>query len=115
MNPFLTLREVQGAYQRYVSTFQRFQHPVIRAWVEERVATGRILWREPFLSLGRRFARGETFADLVADPAVRLHPDTWRCFTASPGDRAAAPLHPHRHQSDAVRAILGERANTVVA
>jgi hypothetical protein len=153
MNPFLTLREVQGAYQRYVSTFQRFQHPAIGAWVEERVATGRILWREPFLSLGRRFARGETFADLVADPAVRLHPETWRCFTASPapagwqpalqappsgmGSPAPAgwqpalqappsggvgslpalqePLHPHRHQSDAVRAILGERANTIVA
>jgi very-short-patch-repair endonuclease len=123
MNPFLTLRDVQGAYQRYVSTFQRFQHPAIRAWVAEHVATGRILWREPFLSLGRRFARGETFAELVADPAVRLHPDTWRCFTVSPtpagwktgGTPHPEPLHPHRHQSDAVRVILGERANTVVA
>ncbi len=115
MNPFLTLREVQAAYQRYVGTFQRFQHPDIRQWVEERVETGAILWREPFLSLGRRFERGETFAELVADPAVQLHPDTARCFTVSAGDREGAALHPHRHQSAAVRAILGERANTIVA
>jgi hypothetical protein len=115
MNPFLTLREVQAAYQRYVGTFQRFQHPTIRQWVEERVETGAILWREPFLSLGRRFERGETLAELVADPAVRLHADTARCFTGTPGDREAAPLRPHRHQSAAVRAILGERASTIVA
>ncbi|GEM_PF-443682 len=115
MNPFLTLREVQAAYQCYVGTFQRFQHPAIRQWIDERVASGSILWREPFLQLGRRFQRGETFAELVADPAVRLHPDTARCFTVSAGDRAAAPLHPHRHQSEAVRSILGERANTIVA
>lgn len=115
MNPFLTLREVREAYQRYVGTFQRYQHPTIRQWVDERVASGSILWREPFLQLGRRFQRGEAFVDLVADAAVHLYPDTARCFTITPGDRQAATLHPHRHQSDAVRAILGERANTIVA
>src|SRR5579862_1990635 len=99
MNPFLTLREVREAYQRYVGTFQRFQNPVIRRWIDERVEAGTILWREPFLSLGRRFERGEAFDDLVADAVVRLHPGAARCFTITPGDREAAPLHPHRHQS----------------
>jgi len=115
VNPFLTLRDIQQAYRRYVGTFQQFRNPTLNAWVEERIGHGSILWKEPFLQLTRRFERGETFAELVADASVDLHPDAVRCFTTRAGDRDAEPLHPHRHQSDAVRAILGARANVIVA
>jgi len=118
VNPFLTLQSVREAYKRYVSTFQQFRSPVIDAWIRERVNTegdDNILWRVPFLQLGRRFARGETFEQLAANPLVRLHPDTSRCFTVTAGDRDAAPIQLHRHQSDAVRSILGDGANTIVA
>jgi hypothetical protein len=69
MNPFLTLSDVQNAYRRYVNTFQRFLNPTIRDWIGQRVETGSILWREPYVQVSRRFERGEHFADLVADPA----------------------------------------------
>lgn len=115
MNPFLTLRDVQEAYRRYVSTFQRFRNPVINAWVEERIGHGAILWKEPFLQLSRRFERGDTFAQLAQDTRVNLHPQTQYCFTQTPGDRNTAPIWPYRHQTDAIRAILGERANVIVA
>lgn len=115
MNPFLTLQDVQAAYRRYVGTFQRFRNKDIDAWVEERIGQGSILWKEPFLQLTRRFERGETFAQLAQDARIGLHPDAWRCFTVTAGERDAAPIWPHSHQSDAVRAVLGERANVIVA
>jgi hypothetical protein len=37
MNPFFTLREVREAYQRSVGSYQRFQNPVTRLWIDERV------------------------------------------------------------------------------
>lgn len=115
MNPFLTLQDVQAAYRRYVGTFQRFRNKDIDTWVEERIGQGSILWKEPFLQLSRRFERGDTFAQLTQDTRIGLHPDTWRCFTVIAGDRNAQPIWPHSHQADAVRAVLGEQANVIVA
>ncbi|GAB4543589.1 MAG: hypothetical protein Kow0063_36900 [Anaerolineae bacterium] len=109
-NPFAALKDVQQAYLTYVHTFQKFNNPAIQDWVAERVATGRLLWRDPYIQLSRRFERGETFDQLVADGL--LHPDTWRCFTVEAGNRDAPPIHPHRHQSDAIRAILGTQHAT---
>ena len=115
MNPFLTLRDIQEAYRRYVGTFQRFRNPDIDAWVQERIGRGAILWKEPFLQLSRRFERGDTFAQLAQDLTINLHPETYHCFTAVAGERGAPPLWLHQHQSDAVRTILGGRANVIVA
>ena len=116
MNPFTTLSQIQQAYLTYVHTFQKFQNPAIRDWVAERVEKGTLLWRDPYIQLSRRFEEGETLPALVE--AGSLHPDTPACFTVEPGDRTAPPIHPYKHQSDAIRAILGNLqspSNTIVA
>ena len=112
MNPFSVLHDVQSAYLTYVHTFQKFKNPAIRDWVAERVRQGTLLWKEPYVELSLPFELGDTFDELIAGGL--LHPDTVKCFTTEPGDRAALPIYLYRHQSEAVRAILGG-ANTVVA
>ena len=112
MNPFTTLDHVHSAYRRYVHTFQQFRNPVIKEWVRERVQEGTLLWRDPYIELGRRFKPGASFDSLVEEGA--LHPDTPKAFTVEAGNRAANPIKPYKHQSDAVRAITSGH-NTIVA
>ena len=112
MNPFSTLEDVQDAYHRYVRTFQQFRNPDIRDWVRRRIDQGTLLWRDPHVQLMRRFQQGSAFNELVNDDLI--HPETPKCFTVEAGDRTAEPLHPYKHQSEAVRHIQSGH-NTIVA
>ena len=104
MNPFTILSAVQADYLTYVSTFQRFQNPEIRDWVLERVQSGTLLWKPPFIQVSRSFAPGDALADLVAEDL--LHPATPPFFRRDPDDPASPPVQPYRHQSTAIRTIL---------
>ena len=112
MNPFGALGDVQDAYQRYVRTFQQFRNPQIGDWVEDRIEEGTLLWKDPFVQLARRFQKGATFEDFVEDRLI--HPETPKCFTTEAGDRAAEPITPYKHQSEAVRAVQNGN-NTIIA
>jgi ATP-dependent helicase YprA (DUF1998 family) len=112
MNPFNILESVQADYLTYVRTFQQFQNPEIRDWVLERVQSGTLLWKPPFIRLSRPFAPGDALADLVSKGL--LHPATPSIFRRDPDDPASSPVQPHRHQTDAVHGILSGR-NLVVA
>jgi len=105
MNPFEILEAVQQDYLTYVRTFQCFQNPQIRDWVLERVQSGTLLWKPPFIQVSRPFAPGDTLTDLVANGL--LHPATPPIFRRDPDDPASLPIHPYCHQTDAIRRILG--------
>jgi len=114
LDPFAILSNVQDAYRTYVHTFQKFNNPAIRDWVAERVEQGTLLWRDPFVQLSRRFEKGDSLAQLVAEGL--LHSGTPACFTRTVGDRQAHPIQPYRHQSDAIRTIVGQPGhNTIIA
>ena len=105
MNPFEILEAVQQDYLTYVRTFQRFQNPEIRDWVLEQVQSGTLLWKPPFIQISRPFAPGDALDTLVAEGL--LHPATPPIFRHDPDDLASLPIQPYRHQSDAIRRILG--------
>lgn len=113
MNPFKTLDELQKAYRRYVESYQDFKNPAIKDWVTEKVERGNLLYQQPYLQLARRFLPGEPLTDLVN--VGLLHRDCASIFTRDRDDRNSGPVALHKHQSEAVRQILGEQKNTVVA
>lgn len=112
MNPFDILAQVQEQYRTYVQTFQRFQNPVIRDWVMERIQNGTLLWKPPYVQLSRPFAPGELFESFIA--AGVLHPQTPAIFRRDLDDPASLPHTPFRHQSEAVQRIAAGK-NVVVA
>ena len=114
MNPFETLSYVQDMYKTYVYTFQKFKNPVIKEWVLNRIAEGTLLWRDPYIQLNRRFERGESLEDMVSSSL--LHPDILPIFSGADasGQLTGIPITPHKHQSDSVKAVLQEGANTII-
>lgn len=113
MNPFKTLDELQRAYRRYVESYQTFKNPAIKEWVTEKVEKGNLLYRQPYLQLQRRFQPGEPLAQLVSEGV--LHSDTLPIFSVDREDRKSATIQPHRHQTEAIRQILADKKNTIVA
>ena len=60
MNPFETLAYVQDSYRTYVYTFQKIKSPIIEKWVQEKIAEGTLLWKDPYIQLNRRFEQGDS-------------------------------------------------------
>ncbi|GIW72679.1 MAG: hypothetical protein KatS3mg102_2221 [Planctomycetota bacterium] len=113
MNPLEVVRQLQQAYRGYVETYQTIRNDRIRGWIRRRIEQGRFLWRNPYVTLTRRFQPGEALADLVAEGL--LHPRIPQIFRERRDDPASSPIRPYRHQSLAWRILLEHRRNCVVA
>jgi DEAD/DEAH box helicase/Helicase conserved C-terminal domain/Domain of unknown function (DUF1998) len=114
VNPLDLHRQLTGAYRRFVLSSQRFRNPVIDAWVNERIDSEQFLWRDPLVTVRRRFQAGPPLRDLVTSGL--LHPIVLDAFRTRPGDPSAPVVAPYRHQTDAISLLAGaEPANVVVA
>ena len=114
VDPFEALDNVQDAYKTYVFTFQKIKNPVIREWVNEKIAEGPLLWKDPYIQLNRRFQQGESLHQLVEKGI--LHGGVLKVFVTkdAKGKLTDTPIIPYRHQSEAVISILRDNANTIV-
>jgi len=109
---FARIRRVQGLYRGYAEASVRPANPVIRDYLAREVEEGELLWREPFVELRRELARGESLEALVEEGL--LHRDALRIFRQNPKDPESPPVHPYRHQVEALRAAKAGK-NVVVA
>ncbi|WP_318567487.1 DEAD/DEAH box helicase [Salinigranum marinum] len=108
LNPFEALEQVQSSYQSYVETFQNVDDSIIESWIEDRVRTGKVLWKEPFVQLNQRFEHGDTLEQFVADG--ELHEGVLDIFTG----REGKPIEPYKHQTEAIHSIQAGN-NTIVS
>jgi len=108
LNPFDALDNVQSSYRSYVETFQNVDDETINAWIENRIETGKVLWKEPFVQLNQRFQYGDTLEEFVVDG--KLHEGILDVFTDAGGD----PIEPYKHQTEAIQSIEGGN-NTIVS
>ena len=108
LNPFDALDNVQHTYRSYVETFQNVDDETINSWIENRIATGKVLWKEPFVQLNQRFQYGETLEEFVANN--KLHKGIIDVFTGVGGD----PIEPYKHQTEAIQSIQSGN-NTIVS
>lgn len=106
------LSSLRGEYEAYVDSFQFYKNPVIQQWVKDRRAEGRLLYREPFMTLAKPFLDGSPLQALIDDGT--LHSAVARVFTRVPGDPTAGVVSPFKHQEQAIRQVTGGN-NTVVA
>ena len=111
MHPLSMLAGLRRDYERYVDSFQFYKNPAIRDWVQAKRAEGRLLYREPFLTLAKPFADGCSLQSLV-DERV-LEPGVLTVFSRKPGDAGSGPIMPFLHQETAIRQVMA-RVNTAV-
>lgn len=108
LNPFDALDDVQHSYRSYVETFQNVDDDTIDAWIEDRIQSGTVLYKEPFVQLNKRFQQGSKLDSLVESGA--LHEGVLDVFTGAGGD----PIEPYKHQTEAIESIQSGN-NTVVS
>jgi superfamily II DNA or RNA helicase/ribosomal protein L37AE/L43A len=107
LNPFDALETVQSDYRNYVETFQNVDDETIEAWIDERIESGKVLWKEPFVELNQRFKQGTRLEQFVDDGV--LHRGILDVFD----DESGTPIEPYKHQSEAIRSI--NQGNTIVS
>src|SRR5664279_421965 len=116
MHPLAVLAALKDDYTAYVDSFQFYKNPAIQIWVESKRREGRLLYREPFLTLAKPYADGGTLADLVTgdsnSPGV-LDPRVLTIFTKQAGNSQAPPVQPFAHQVQAIRQVTAGQ-NTAV-
>ena len=108
LNPFDALDNVQSSYRSYVETFQNVDDETIDAWIENRIETGKVLWKEPFVQLNQRFKYGDKLEEFVEDGS--LHETVLDVFTGGGGN----PIEPYKHQTEAIKSIQNGN-NTIVS
>jgi hypothetical protein len=69
LNPFNALDNVQSSYRSYVKTFQNVDDETINAWIENRIETGKVLWKESLAELNQRFQCGDTL-EFLSDSGI---------------------------------------------
>lgn len=111
MHPLSLVTGLRESYARYVDSFQFYKNPAIRDWVEAKRAEGRLLYREPFLTLAKPFADGSSLTTLVNEGF--LDPGVLGVFTRKPGDALSGPISPFAHQEQAIRQVMAGQ-NTAV-
>jgi ATP-dependent helicase YprA (DUF1998 family) len=110
LDPFAVLKAAQDDYRKYVRTFQRVDNPTIRDWILEKVDSGTLLWKQPYVQISRPYAQGDSLENLVASGL--LHEKTPLIFRTRAEEPDSPPVHPYVHQTDAVKKILS--GNNVV-
>lgn len=111
MHPLAMISGIRDNYARYVDSFQFYKNPAIRDWVQQKRQEGRLLYREPFLTLAKPFADGAALQTLVSEGVV--DPGVLSVFSRTPGDAGSGAISPFVHQEQAIRQIMGGH-NTAV-
>ncbi|HEY5509784.1 MAG TPA: hypothetical protein VIK10_02035 [Prolixibacteraceae bacterium] len=78
MDPFKIYKAVKEQYKSYIQTFQVFQNPEIKQFVEDGINKRKMLWQEPVIQISKRFKAGEPLSDLIAKGW--LHPSCSKVF-----------------------------------
>ena len=104
MDPLSAFDALTGTYGSFVEGFSEFRSDAISEWVADRARQGRLFWREPYLSVRRRYKEGAPLNEIDG-----LHPRALELLQARLGDR-----RPYHHQSEAMSRSLAGR-NVIVA
>lgn len=113
LEPFDLLRRLQATYASFVGTYQGYKDPSIEAWMNAQVKGGEFLWRQPYLTLRKRFAPGPMLDAFLAQGLVHPKvPDLYRY--RDPERPEKGTIRPYQHQGDAWRRLLKDKRNVVV-
>jgi ATP-dependent helicase YprA (DUF1998 family) len=117
MQPIDIVERVKSSYKRYIKTAFPVLDDGLRRQMHDRIEQANLLWRGPFLSLQRPYARADrTLAEQRHE--LELHPDLLKAgeYIDEKGD-SHAPFSEWKlfsHQQESIRDIL-DGHNTIVS
>ena len=110
-NPVLLGREIEATLRRYLRSALPVSrnYPRLRERLFQSLEQPELLVKGPYVEALPDFVKGESLATLAEGATPLLHRD----FARLPQREFQRPLH--RHQEDALRAIIGSYENVVVS
>ena len=103
MDPFKIYKAVKEQYKSYIQTFQVFNNPVIKAFVEDGINKRKMLWQEPVIQISKRYKAGLPVTELIIKGW--LYPN---CSNVYPD------FIPYSHQQKAVEIVSHKKENLIV-
>lgn len=107
MNPFQVFDHVKQQFKAYITTFQTFRNPRIKAFVQKQMTEGDLLWKAPIIQISKKFKLGKELSAYV-DEGI-LHPEVLKIFQFN-----GKPMRPYFHQQQAIDATVDQQKNLVV-
>ncbi|MHA1338826.1 MAG: DEAD/DEAH box helicase [Promethearchaeota archaeon] len=102
-NIFLIADNLQETYKNFVITFQKFQNPVIKDWVNGQMKKAELLYKEPLIELNFQFEKGKSLEKFVKEGI--LQKEILDIFK----------IEPYKHQSEAIEKVCKEKKNIIVS
>ena len=111
INPILTGRNLEAGIRRYLRSALPVSrnYPRLAKDVEGLLSEPGLLLKGPFVEAVPDFPKAESLQVLASGESPLLHGE----FSSLPENEFKRPLH--RHQSSALRAIIGDQQNVVIA
>jgi len=110
-NPIVIGRSLETSIRRYLRSALPVSrnYPRLGAEIERLLNQPGLLLKGPFVEAVSDYSKAESLQALAAGESPLVHPD----FSFLPESEFTRPLH--RHQSEALHAIMGEHRNVIVA
>src|SRR5271157_2293636 len=96
-NIFLQIKELQEQYKSFIRSYQKFDNPGIKQWVDEQIDSGIFIYQEPVIDLTPQYKQGATLEDMVSEgflderiPAIFIN------------KQKTGPISPYSHQEQSI-------------
>nr|MDO8113472.1 DEAD/DEAH box helicase [Candidatus Sigynarchaeota archaeon] len=109
-NIFLQIQELQNRYKSFIQSYQKFNNPVIKQWVNDQIESGSFIYQKPVIDLIPQYKKGASIDQLIKENI--LHSDCLSIFHNKP---RTGPIQPYTHQDIAIRKTLKESKNIFVS
>ena len=108
-NIFLQIKELQEQYKSFIRSYQKFQNPVIKQWINDQIESGTFIYQKPVIDLIPQYKKGSTLEQLARENSLPQ-----KILTIFQNRDKTGPIQPYSHQDDAIRKTH-EKKNIIVS
>ena len=96
-NIFLQIKELQEQYKSFIRSYQKFQNPVIKQWIDDQIESGTFIYQKPVIDLIPQYKKGSTLEQLIQENDLPV-----QISEIFQNKEKTGPISPYSHQDEAI-------------
>jgi len=96
-NIFLQIKELQEQYKSFIRSYQKFQNPTIKQWINDQIESGTFIYQKPVIDLIPQYKSGSTLEQLIQENELPV-----QISEIFQNNQRTAPISPYSHQDEAI-------------